>query len=118
MATTAIGLTACPYLLDNLPPQESQTITISGKPISVAYTSSTNDEFAKFAGVFEVDGKLLLTYSHGADGSRQVAKAAAIVLSEINDRDDELVNMTGKYTGNEFQLSSVQANGYKIDFNN
>lgn len=95
-------------------------ITIYGKPISVAYFPR---HFAGFTGVFEVDGKYLFVFNSISNQSEreylfdfEIAKAAAVVQSEINDGDSELVKLTGQNRGNEFELSSIEANGYRIDF--
>ena len=92
-----------------------EDITLSGKPISVNYTPNSYGYNSAFVGVFEIDGKSLLTYNSLSRGI-QAQKAAVIVESERNDGDDELVKLTGHYNGNEFELSSVEANGYKVDF--
>lgn len=121
LATSTIGLLGC---VENIAEGKPKDITISGKPISVAYTSNTYSEYGAFAGVFEVDGKLLLAYrsrtgekfASNQDESLPNAKAAAVVQSEMNDGDNELVSLTGQYRKNQFELSSIEANGYKIDF--
>ncbi len=91
-------------------------VILYGMPISVACTSNTSCDWGKFAGVFEVNEKLLLAYNDGSNTNIEITKAAAIVQSEIDDEDNEFVKLTGKYKEKEFELSSVEANGYKIDF--
>ena len=96
--------------------EKPKNVSVYAKPVSVAYSPYTYEPGA-FAGVFEVDGKLLLAYQSNINGSSlKYIKAAALVQSEINDGDDELVKLTGQYKKDELELSSIEANGYKIDF--
>ena len=117
VAVAAIGLGGC----SERPVEEIATkdITISGKPISVAYNPNTHSEYGAFAAVFDVEGKMLLTYKKGSNMQLRGlsgVKATALIQSEIDDGDDESVKLTGQYRGNEFELSSIEANGYKVNF--
>jgi len=119
VAAATIGLVGCDQKSANEIQRDleiKKEITISGKPISVAYTPSTKTEYGTFAAVFEIDGKFLLAYRRETDRIIPYAEAAAVVQSEMNDGDNEPVNLIGHYQGNRFELSSIEANGYKIDF--
>ena len=110
-----IGLAGCS---EKSVEEIQKDITIFGKPISVVYTPNTYSEYGGFTGVFEVNGKPLLAYKQWKSNKEGFpnAKAAALIQSEMNDGDDELVNLTGQYRGDQFELSSIEANGYKINF--
>lgn len=115
-AVTVIGLTA--YNEKTLKDNE---VTIYGNPISATYAPRTSESFGLFEGIFEVDGKPLSTYrfdisSNFISSNLSNAEAFKVVQSEINDGDNESVILTGNYRGNQFRLSSLEANGYKVDF--
>lgn len=104
--------------------QETQKdIKLFGKPVSVAYAIDTEHAYGAFAAVFNVEGKMLLAYKIGSNiqptGHSPVI-AAALLQSEIDDGDNELVKLTGQYVftglykGDDFELSSIEANGYTI----
>jgi len=44
------------------------------------------------------------------------AKAMALIQSEISDGDTELIELTGKYVGDDFYYEDVKINDYKIKF--
>ncbi|MBI5064760.1 hypothetical protein HZA97_00860 [Candidatus Woesearchaeota archaeon] len=94
--------------------------TIRGKPLSVSETYGHGN--GTVATVVDVDGKKVLAYipldqSAGGNGICAVAQATALFQSEIADGDDDFVELTGSYDPNgTFKISSLSANGYKVDF--
>ena len=93
--------------------------TISGIPLSV---SEVSDKYGGcVAMVLEVEDRPVLAYACNGvvvqrDVLESVAKAVALVQSEIVDGDSEEVQLTGRYDGNEFRVKTVSANGYTIEF--
>ncbi len=121
VAAATIGLAGCNEC-DKRPVEKIQgDITIFGKPLSVAYLPNTHSEHGSFAAIFNVKGKILLTYveENNLPKAFSYAKASALIQSEINDEDDEDVKLTGQYKGTgfdyEFKLSSIEANGYEVN---
>lgn len=93
--------------------------TIRGKPISVSETYGQST--GTVATVLDVEGNKVLAHvsldqNSGGNRITTVAQATALIQSEINDGDDDLVELTGKYVDGVFQMSSLSANGYKVDF--
>ncbi len=94
----------------------SNTQTISGIPLS-AYSNDSDC----LATVLDVNGTKVLSYTYSGNLSmRHVlnTKGVALIQSEINDGDNEPIRLTGQYEGNHFKISSIEANGYKIDYSN
>lgn len=91
--------------------------TIIGNPVSVA--ESVASYYGGLATVIDVDGKKVLAYhSYGAGGinmPKAYAKAVALIQSEISDRDTEPIELTGKFKGELFKITKINANGYQID---
>jgi len=51
----------------------------------------------------------------GFDGCDEVTNAAALIRSESEDNDTEMVEFEGKYNGELFNIESVSANGYRVE---
>ena len=103
-------------------PQKTNTVevlTIKGKPISVD-TEIYYHTKGSISTVIETEGKKVLC-SYKTDGWKNIdclilSEANALIQSEINDGDDESIELTGKYNGNKFEINSLKANGYEINF--
>ena len=87
--------------------------TLYGTPLSASQNSM--EYFGAFAAVFDIGGKKVLAYHYGG-GSLNHVEAEALVLSEILDGDNEEVEISGKYVNDRFELSTLKANGYQINF--
>jgi len=77
--------------------------------------AEANRGYGILACVVEREEKKILA-SAGNSFNLQRAKAAALLQSEINDGDNDLVTLVGNYEGNVFKIKSVEADGYKIEF--
>ncbi len=91
-----------------------QYITVKGKPLSVVIAES-NHGYGVLACVIEAEEKKILAYAHNYHNVLR-AKAGALIQSEINDGDNDLVTLVGNYEDNILNIKSVEANGYKIEF--
>lgn len=120
VASIAIGFGGCGWKSQPTNQNIQQTYqTIQGKPISVD-TEIYQHTKGSISTVLEVDGKKVLC-SYSTNGwtniySLTLSNANALIQSEINDGDDELIELTGQYIGNEFKISSLKANGYVVSF--
>jgi hypothetical protein len=105
-----LGLAGCSEELGETKPTKS---SISGIPLSSATASQYGYDY--FAGIFKVDGKTVLARTRNTHTSR-VAEAQALVNMEINDGDNEAVQLTGHYENDRFFITSLESNGYTINF--
>lgn len=94
----------------------SENNVISGKPISIAYDNGGYVTPGAFALVLEADGKYILASAGDPNSERNRVEAAALIESEINDKDEEKIQVQGTYQGARFEIKSITANGYQIDF--
>lgn len=100
--------------------------TIKGIPLSVQQNGDfgkRGEQMFNLATVLDVDGKKVLasgynstTLAFNGHPSLRVLEAAALIQSEMNDGDNEPIELTGEYSGNRFNIQSVTANGYRINF--
>jgi len=92
---------------------DERITTIYGTPVSVA------ESYGQYGGtlaiVLKIDGKLVLAYATNGH-TVTYAKAAALVLAEISDENNEPVELTGRYINDEFVMKSIKVRGYKIKF--
>ena len=99
--------------------------TISGKPLSVAVAyGSLNGSLSTV--IENNTGKILAFVPDyfGSSTRENCSKAEALIQSEINDKDNEDIELTGRYETNTsvselkpvFIITTVKANGYTIDF--
>lgn len=111
--TFLIGCSAKPQ--NNNPPQYQ---TLSGKPISVA--ESYSHYYGSLSTVIEVEGtKVLATvYSAGNEPNnlKNISEGVALIQSEISDGDNDLITLKGYFSEGRFNVKSLNANGYQIDF--
>lgn len=104
-----IGITGC---FDEEKP--IQYTTVKGKPLAVSVVEG-HYGYGTIACVVEADNKKILA-SAGNYLSYLRARAAALIQSEINDGDNDLVTLIGESRGDLLYLKSIEANGYKIEF--
>jgi hypothetical protein len=108
-------------------PSEPVNFTVlTGKPLSVSHTSNSQKgarDREAFSLVIEYEGKAVLCrssveYEHfRARGIYQnYNDAEALVLSEMNDGDDEPISVSGVYDENSgtLQISSIRSNNYSV----
>lgn len=89
--------------------------TIKGRPLSVAIEQDHGG--GHFSTVVDIDGKkVLCLFNSDVSIGCVASEAEALIQSEINDGDDESIELTGTYEGNKFNINSVTANGYTVDF--
>lgn len=87
--------------------------TLNGLPISVG--ESFARKYGTLATVIDINGKKVLGYSRYSTTLKN-AEAVALIQSEISDNDNEPVELTGKYVDDRFEIKSIKANGYQVDF--
>ena len=93
--------------------QPAEYETIRGRPLSVA--SASKEYGADLTTIIDYVGKKIidnLSSSHS-----NIAKAQALIQSEINDGDDEDIEIMGRYNkfSEEFYISSLKANGHTLE---
>lgn len=95
-----------------------QYTTIKGKPLSVVIAVTGGNGYGILACIVEREEKKILAYASNYHNFTIVPtiQAGALLQSEINDGDDDLVTLVGEYEENMFKIKSVEANGYKIKF--
>jgi len=101
--------------------QNTKYETIKGQPLAVN-SQIAYGHLRRFAAVINVNGKPVFagadvhpTESTDLFGSRSI-DAATLVESEINDGDNGKIELQGHYNGNIFEVQSVKANGYTVNF--
>ncbi|PIN81650.1 hypothetical protein COV11_01480 [Candidatus Woesearchaeota archaeon CG10_big_fil_rev_8_21_14_0_10_30_7] len=94
---------------------QPQLETLRGIPISVSGVSG--DYYLIFSTMIQKDdGTYVLCTSLDRHvwGPQKATEVETLIKSEINDRDDEQLELVGKYKGDKFEFISVSANGYTI----
>lgn len=109
-AALGIGLfiTAIPAYSQDIPGQRQ---TLRGYPVRVGAVCG-NGSSSISAVITDKKGNNISC--RGFDGCDEVTNAAALIRSEIEDNDTEMVEFEGKYNGELFNIESVSANGYTV----
>ena len=123
------------HLDNNSSNEESELVrvTILGIPLSVELTSSRcgdsmscviqNNEVKEMeitgSGVTDIsgaeNGKYFLCYSNNSLAFRTLTNAGAVIASEMNDGDSELIEISGILREDGIEMESVSANGFVLD---
>lgn len=102
-------------------------IRVEGIPISVAHSEGHRGHWGSLVGVFEIDGKRVLTGSGDKYCPTKISymperiyqdqerlKAYTILQAEVEDGDKEAVGLVGHYHGDEFYLRVVDVGGHTL----
>jgi len=95
--------------------------TIKGVPISVSSGSYDSIGYLSVLINKSSEEKVLCSscryddLSHINWNVREVNEGKTLTLAEINDRDEEEIELRGKYKDNKFIFTSLTAEGYTID---
>jgi len=109
--TLGIGLGIADCSHDMYPGQRE---TLRGYPVSVETVCGNVGTASHISTVVkDKNGNYILC--RGFKDGGEVADAAALINSEIEDNDNEMVELVGKYNGELFNIESVSANGYTVE---
>lgn len=85
---------------------------IYGIPLSVQVVCGNGS--GTFSTVIDVEKAKIL--ASGYDSCGKITEAAAVIQSEINDKDNESIQMVGYYRGQVFMIDKIMVNGYSFNF--
>ncbi|MBU0470366.1 MAG: hypothetical protein KKA62_02605 [Nanoarchaeota archaeon] len=104
---------------DNQSKAENKEIEISGLPLSakVAVAGTCSGMAGYMSTVLDVNGKAVIARLYKEGDVSYVVDAAALIQSEIDDKDNEKVKLKGRYNDDQlFIIKSIEANNVKMYF--